>query len=54
MHTDIISKFVINNTRRMEKLHKNLMNGELNKESEELSELIGEFIGSSSVTLNMI
>lgn len=54
MHTRMISKFVVNNTSRMEKLHSNLLNGDFDDKFDELSELIGEFIGSAQVTLNMV
>lgn len=50
LHSRLIGKFVINNQKRMELLHKNL----IDSGSEEIAELVGEFLGNSQVTLNMV
>ena len=50
LHARMIGKLQFNNQKRMENLHKNLIdNG-----SEDIAEMVGEFLGNSQVTLNMI
>jgi len=50
VHMRLIGQIIINNQKRMENLHRNLItNG-----NDEVSEMVGEFLGNSQVTLNMI
>ena len=50
VHMRLIGQIIINNQKRMENLHRNLIVNGL----EEPSEMVGEFLGNSQVTLNMI
>jgi hypothetical protein len=56
-HSRLIVKQIIINQKRMESLHRNLIaneNDEARIQTEEVSEMVGEFLGNSQVTLNMV
>jgi len=52
LHTRILSQHVIRNQRRMESLHKKVM--EEDKNDNEMSALLGEFLGNTQLILNMV
>lgn len=50
LHAKMISQYIINNQKRMEYLHRTL----IDQNQEEMSEMVGEFLGNSQVMLNLV